>query len=192
MLIRGDSTDDARLLPGDVVFVPPVGPTVTVSGEVRRPAIYETKQESTIPDVVQLAGGLTAEADTNKASLTRIDAQGQRVVLSVESRAGADGPRRGARNGDLLQVSRLKPTLDSGVVVEGHVYSPAELRVSRRARDSPTSSAPSQELKPNADQNYLLIRRELPPNRQIAVVSADLGAALNSPGTPGRRAADAA
>ena len=29
MLIRGDTTDDARLLPGDVIFIPPVGPTVT-------------------------------------------------------------------------------------------------------------------------------------------------------------------
>ncbi len=73
MLISGDSTDDARLLPGDVVFIPPVGPTVTVDGEVRRPAIYEVKNESTASDVVQLAGGLTPEADTSKASLTRID-----------------------------------------------------------------------------------------------------------------------
>src|SRR5205823_7817335 len=30
MLIRGDTTDDAKLLPGDVIFVPPIGPTVTV------------------------------------------------------------------------------------------------------------------------------------------------------------------
>src|SRR5262249_13719019 len=54
MLIRGDSTDDAKLLPGDVVFIPPVGPTVTVAGEVRRPAIYETKKESTVADVIDL------------------------------------------------------------------------------------------------------------------------------------------
>jgi protein involved in polysaccharide export with SLBB domain len=39
------------------------------------------------------------------------------------------------------------------------------------------------ELKPNADIHYLLIRRELPPNREIAVVSADLGAALQQPGS---------
>ncbi len=45
MLLRGDTTDDAKLLPGDVVFVPPIGPTVTVSGEVHRPAIYEVKPD---------------------------------------------------------------------------------------------------------------------------------------------------
>src|SRR5919197_1932472 len=68
MLIRGDSTDDAKLLPGDIVFVHPVGATVTVNGEVRRPAIYEIKNESSVADVVQLAGGLTSEADATKAS----------------------------------------------------------------------------------------------------------------------------
>jgi protein involved in polysaccharide export with SLBB domain len=43
MLIRGDTTDDAKLLQGDVIFIPPVGPTVSIEGQVRRPAIYEIK-----------------------------------------------------------------------------------------------------------------------------------------------------
>src|SRR5205823_9546076 len=83
MLIRGDTTDDARLLPGDVIFVPPVGPTVTVEGEVHRPAIYEIRNESSVAEVVQLAGGLTPEADTAKVALTRIHAHLHRVVLQV-------------------------------------------------------------------------------------------------------------
>ena len=52
MLIRGDTTDDARLLPDDVIFIPPIGPTVTVDGEVHRPAIYEIRNENSIADVV--------------------------------------------------------------------------------------------------------------------------------------------
>ncbi len=41
LLLRGDTSDDAKLLPGDVIFIPPVKATVAVDGEVRRPAIYE-------------------------------------------------------------------------------------------------------------------------------------------------------
>ena len=41
LLLKGDTSRDLRLQPGDVLFVPPVGTTVGISGEVRRPAIYE-------------------------------------------------------------------------------------------------------------------------------------------------------
>lgn len=181
MLIRGDTTDDARLLPGDVVFIPPVGPTITVQGEVRRPAIYEVTKNSTIADVVDLAGGLTAEADISKASLTRITENQQRVVISV-SLTGAEASAQSVRNGDVLQISRLKPTLDSGVVVQGHVFSPATYAYREGLRLTDVIRSVD-ELKPNADINYLLIRRELPPNRQVTVLSADLGAALNAPGS---------
>jgi len=39
------------------------------------------------------------------------------------------------------------------------------------------------DLKPNADLHYILIRRELPPDRRVTVVSADLDAALREPGS---------
>jgi protein involved in polysaccharide export with SLBB domain len=181
MLIRGDSTDDAKLLPGDIVFIPPVGNTITVSGEVRRPAIYEARHENTVFDVIQLAGGLTSEADSSKASLTRIDEKRQRVVMTVDL-TRTSGPTQNVRNGDVLVVSRLKPTLDSGVVVEGYVHSPATYAYHDGLRLSDVIRSVD-ELKPNADIHYLLIRREMPPNREIAVVSADLGAALEQPGT---------
>src|SRR5277367_2815090 len=41
LLIRGDKSKDARLLPGDVIFIPAVGPQVALTGSVRKPAIYE-------------------------------------------------------------------------------------------------------------------------------------------------------
>ena len=126
MLIRGDASDDARLLPGDVIFVPPIGPTVTVDGEVHRPAIYEFRSDSSVADLVQLAGGLTPEADTAKLALTRIDAALHRVVLQVDLGASA-GRAESVRNGDSLWIPRLRPTLDAGIAVQGYVYTPGVL-----------------------------------------------------------------
>src|SRR5256885_1840533 len=40
------------------------------------------------------------------------------------------------------------------------------------------------DLKPSADLHYVLIRRELPPDRRVTVLSADLAAALHAPGSP--------
>jgi polysaccharide biosynthesis/export protein len=180
LLIRGDTTDDTRLLPGDVIFIPAVGPTVSVEGEVHRPAIYEIKGKATVGDLLQLAGGLTPDADSDVAWLTRIDPQRERVVLRVDltSPAGLAMP---LRNGDELRVTRLRPTLDSGVVLEGHIYSPGTVayRPGLRLTDVIHSV---DNLKPNADLHYVLVRRELPPDRRITAFSVDLGAALLHPG----------
>src|SRR5882762_1471821 len=180
LLIRGDTTDDAKLLQGDVIFVPPVGSTVSVDGEVRRPAIYEVKHESTVADVIQLAGGLTPEADATKAMLTRIDQGQHRVVIAADLSGGA---KSGAvHNGDLLRVLRLRPTLDSGIVVQGHLYAPGTFAYRQGIRLSDVIHS-VEELRPDADLHYLLIRREVPPDRRISVASADLAAALRAPGS---------
>jgi protein involved in polysaccharide export with SLBB domain len=179
MLIRGNTTDDAKLLPGDVIFVPPIGPTVSVEGEVHRQAIYEIRNESSVADVVRLAGGLTPEADTTKLALTRIDARLHRVVLQVDLNAPS-GQAEEVRNGDSLTVARLRPTLDAGIVVQGYVYTPGAFayRSGMRLTDVLRSV---DDLKPNADLHYILIRRELPPDRRVVVLSADLTAALETP-----------
>jgi polysaccharide biosynthesis/export protein len=178
MLIRGDTTDDAKLLSGDVIFIPPIGQTVTVDGEVHRPAIYEIRNEQSVADVVQLAGGLTPEADTSKVALTRIDAALHRVVLQVDLRQGA--ARTEVHNGDSLRIARLRPTLDAGIVVQGYVYTPGAYayRAGMRLTDVLRSV---DDLKPNADLHYILVRRELPPDRRITVLSTDLAAALSAP-----------
>lgn len=181
LLIRGDTTDDAKLLPGDVIFIPSVGPQISVEGEVRRPAIYETKGTTTVGDVLELAGGLNPEADLGKTTLTRIDEKQHRVVLQVDP-GNVSGKAQTVRGGDQLRVVRLKPTLDAGIAVAGHIYNtgPVAYHDGLRLTDVIHSV---DELQPNADVHYLLIRRELPPDRHVTVLSADLAAALSAPGS---------
>jgi polysaccharide export outer membrane protein len=180
LLIRGSTADDVKLLQGDVVFVPPVGSTVAIDGQVKRPAIYEIRNETTPAQMIALAGGLTPDADTSKATLTRIQPNGQRVVLPLDLTAAGAG--EGVRNGDLIHVPRLKPTLDSAVILQGHVYTagPYAYRSGMRLTDLIHSV---DDLKPSADLHYVLIRREVPPDRHIEALSADLAAALAAPGS---------
>jgi len=181
LLIHGDTTDDTQLLQGDVIFIPPVGPTVGVDGEVRRPAIYEIRDESNVASVIQLAGGLTPEADATRGLVTRIDESEHRIVLQVDlSASGAKS--QGLRNGDILRITRLRPTLDSAVVLEGHVFTSGAFAYRQGMRLSDIVHSVD-DLRPAADIHYVLIRRELSPNRRVAVLSADLAAALKSPGS---------
>ena len=63
LLLHGDTSGDRQLMPGDVIFIPPIGNTVSVYGAVRRPAIYELKRERTVEQAIGLAGGLLPDAD---------------------------------------------------------------------------------------------------------------------------------
>jgi polysaccharide export outer membrane protein len=178
LLLRGDSRADARLLPGDVIFVPPVGPTVGLAGEVRRPAIYELKGEATVADLVRLAGGLTPKADPTLATLERI-ANRQRITVNLNI-AETSGASHRLQAGDVLRVPEIRPVLEESVSIAGHVYRPGEFQFKAGMRL--TDLIPTiDELKPNADYNYLLIRRELPPDRRVTVFSADLQQALENP-----------
>jgi protein involved in polysaccharide export with SLBB domain len=152
-----------------------------VDGEVKRPAIYEIKGSTSVADIIQLAGGLTAEADDSRVALVRVNAERIRAVVDVPLN-GPTGRAELLRNGDSLRVLRLRPTLDQGVTVEGHVHRPGSFawREGMKLTDVLGSV---DELKANADINYVLIRRELPPDRRLVMVSADLSAALRGPAT---------
>jgi protein involved in polysaccharide export with SLBB domain len=180
LLLKGDTSDDARLLPGDVVFIPPIGPTVSINGEVLRPAIYELTASTTVGDVVALSGGLTPRADARQVRLEQLNGRGERVVTNLDLSADAARAKPLA-NGDFIRVLRIRDTLEGGVTVGGHVYNaqPFEFRSGLRLSDV----LRYEDLKPRADTHYVLIRREIAPDRKIAALSADLAAALAAPGS---------
>ena len=178
LLIHGSTRHDATLLQGDVVFVPPVGQTISIDGEVQRPAIYEIKNETTPAQIVALAGGLKPNADVADATVMRILPSGARVVLPLK--LGAGGVAEGLRNGDYIHVPRLKPALDEAVTLQGNVYNPGVYAYEPGMRLTDVLRSVS-ELKPNSDLHYVLIRRKLPPDLHVEAVSANLAAALAHP-----------
>jgi len=181
LLMNGDTSDDVRLLPGDVIFIPPVGMTVGVTGQIRRPAIYELKGESTAADLLYLGGGLLPEADPRLAKIERIDEKRDRVVLDVDLTNPQARSLR-LKSGDLLRIQGVRPTYANSVRLDGHVHRPNSFQY--RSGMRLTDLLPSvDELKPNADLHYVLIRREQPGSRQIQALSADLERALRAPST---------
>jgi protein involved in polysaccharide export with SLBB domain len=179
LLLKGDTSADARLLPGDVIFIPPVGTMVGLSGEVRRPAIYELKGETSAAQLLQLGGGLVPQADPTLATLDRVNEHRQRITVNVNL-AEASGRNRTVQSGDTLRVPSIRPVLEDSVVLSGHVHRPGEYqyRPSMRLTDVIPSL---DELAPNADHRYILVRREIPSDRRMRVFSTDLEKALARP-----------
>ena len=180
LLLKGDTSSSVRLQPGDVVFVPPIGNTISVGGAVKRPAIYETKGKATVADVIQLAGGLTADAYGEGARLERID--GDRKTLAVDL-TSSEATNLVVRSGDTLVVPEVLPTLEGTVVLAGHVYRPGNFQWRADMRLSDLIGSVD-ELKPGVDTGYVLIRRETERGQPIQALSADLAAALAAPGGP--------
>ena len=180
LLLNGDTTNDAKLLPGDVVFVPPVGITAAITGEVRRPAIYELKEDSTAADLLYLAGGLTPQADPKLSRVERIDSARQRVVVDLDY-TSPDGRTAHLRSGDVVRVPAVRSTVENSVRLLGDVERPGyfEFKPGLRISDVLPSI---EELKPNADPRYILVRRERAEDRGISFRSADLTAALATRG----------
>lgn len=182
LLLNGDTRSDARLQPGDVIFVPPAGARVTVGGEVRRPAIYELLGETTTAQLLQFAGGLLPRGDSRGARLERLDLSGARVVEEIDM-SGGPGRIVQVRDGDVLSIPSAVQQLEGAVTVQGHIWRPGAYQW--RSGLTLTEVLPtSRDLKQRSDLRYVLVRRELVPNQEIQVFSIDLQAAWASPGDP--------
>ena len=181
LLLSGDTSQDRRLQPGDVIFVPPLGMTVGVGGAVKRPGIYEVPDGASLGEALRLAGGLSPTAFAAGARLERIGADRRRQVLTVDVSGGADAGRR-IVSGDVLLVPEVLPDWENTVLLLGHVQRPGPYEWSSGMRLTDLIGSPL-ELKPGVDDGYVLIRRERVRGEPIEVLSADLGAALRLPGS---------
>ena len=119
---KGDKSHDVQLLPGDVIYIPPVGAQVAITGSVNEPGIYELKGETTITAALEGAGGLTSLAGAKRVLLERIDNHSTRRV--EEFPLDAQGLQRLLANGDLLRIYPLSPKFENAVTLRGNVAQP--------------------------------------------------------------------
>ncbi len=173
LLLRGDTAGDLRLQPGDAVFVPPVGATVAVDGEVRRPAIYEIRNERTITELIAMAGGFRPNADRSAIKLERVVPSRGMTVQDVD--LSADASAITIRDGDTVRVLANLEQLENAVRLTGNVYNEGVYQWYSGMRLSDLLPSPER-VRPMSDLNYVLIRREVAPNINMQVISADLNA----------------
>jgi protein involved in polysaccharide export with SLBB domain len=122
LLIKGDKSKDVRLQPGDVLYIPHVGPLVAIAGSVNSPAIYEMKDSSTLNDLIETAGELSAVADTNKITIDRfVDHQARRTLEFPYDNQSRAQP---VKDGDIVRVFSIVPRFEDTVTLRGNVANP--------------------------------------------------------------------
>jgi protein involved in polysaccharide export with SLBB domain len=125
LLLRGDKSKDARLLPGDVIYIPPTGPSIAIAGSVNVPAIYELRDGMTLAGAVEMAGGLATTADGQKAVVERIENHGTRRV--EEFPLDQQGWVRPLKDGDVIRIFCLSPRFQNAVTLRGNVAHPGRV-----------------------------------------------------------------
>lgn len=124
LILHGDKSKDVALLPGDVIYIPPVGPQVAISGSVKTPAIYEMKPgtTTTVGEALELSAGLTNVAAGDKLRLERVDQHQLRSITEVP--LDAQGKSVALQDGDLLELVAIPSQFKDAITLRGNVANP--------------------------------------------------------------------
>jgi len=178
LLLNGDTSNDIRLLQGDVVFIPSKEKTIGISGEVARPGIYELKENEKLGDLIRYAGNLKPKASIKTAFLERIakDLNGFTLVPLKSQNLDTFN----LSNGDVIRMSPIVDNLQNAILLKGHIQKPGFHPWFEGMRISDLLKGP-RDLLSMTDINYLLIQREDPINQKMDYLQADLETVFSNP-----------
>ena len=83
-LLTGKKPEDQKLQHDDVIFIPQRLKTISIQGAVKRPGIYELKNDETLSDLFEIGGGLKNTAYLDRAQIDRIVPFEERKNLDMD------------------------------------------------------------------------------------------------------------
>ena len=180
LLIKGDSRSDVLLQSGDVIFIAPKGNTISVEGEVRRPAIYELSQNENFNDVLVMSGGLLPTAFAKTTRVERYNQDSLRTVVNINLTNTNDLAKR-AQAGDAVYVMKAAEMFEQSITVIGAVTRPGKYQWQAGQRITDIFPNIDSHLLQSADLNYSIVVREIDIARNIEILQFDLAKAISAP-----------
>ena len=119
-LLKGELKDNMRLQDQDVIFISPYTNRVEAKGEIKRPGLYDLKDNESLKDLVYFTGGYTDKAYWQRLVIVRKTGK-ERKVFDIGFQE-ADSFKMA--NGDLLQVDSILNRYANRVEIKGAVYRP--------------------------------------------------------------------
>jgi protein involved in polysaccharide export with SLBB domain len=181
LLLAGDTSDDNRLQPGDVIFIPPVGDRVGIDGEVYRPALYELKGGTNLQELVNLAGGLTPQAYPQLVRIERNNDDFLRIIAEANLTT-PKGRQAKVKPGDRIEVASISDITGQYVEVKGAATRPGRYAWVPGMRVSSVIQSLDNDLLREADKRYAAIVRTEPETDTVSVINLRLRQALDNPG----------
>jgi protein involved in polysaccharide export with SLBB domain len=182
LLLKGDTSDDNRLQPGDVIFIPSVGDRVGIDGEVYRPALYELKNKTNLQELVKLAGGLTPQAYPQLIRIERNNDDFLRIIAEANLTT-AKGKQARMMPGDRIEVASISDITGQYVEVKGAATRTGKFAWVPGMRISSLINNLNSDLMPVADERYAAIVRTDPQTDEVSVLNVRLREAVQNSGT---------
>ncbi len=111
--LRGDLAQNPFVEEGLRILVPPKGPSVTLTGAVRRPGEYEIGPDPSLAALLDLVGGVSQAGAGSDARLTRVGPDGRKETLTLDLRTAIRRPADVTlQPGDTLFVPPLSALQD--------------------------------------------------------------------------------
>ncbi|MDC1354474.1 SLBB domain-containing protein [Polaribacter sp.] len=133
-ITQGNIDQDIRLSNNDVLFVGPRLSSVTLSGSVKKKAIYELKPNESLKDLIKYSGGLAASASLDNMNISRIkpfedrkqELVFNRFLTTINYSKYRDNPKNNfvLTDGDVVLVKGILEKQKNTVSITGNVYSP--------------------------------------------------------------------
>jgi len=187
LLLHGVRSDLKRLENGDTLLVPPMGPQVTVDGMVRRPAIYELLDETSLAEVLELAGGILPTAALRHIEVQRIEAHEKRTMLTLDltstgNPAEVDKQLQAfkIKDGDQVHIFPIAGYNEDAIYLQGHVLRPGRYSYKQGMKLTDLISSYG-DLLPEPAPHYAEIVRLNAPDFHPSIESFDISAVLANP-----------
>ncbi|OZI07544.1 sugar transporter [Siphonobacter sp. BAB-5385] len=172
-LLKGDEKDNVGLRDQDVLVFPDYQARVELSGEVRRPLIFEIKEGETLKDVFQFAGGFTDQAYTATITVRRNTSKELKILNIQQDFFGSFIPQ----NGDRFTVGTILDRYENRVQIAGAVFRPGEYALDESISTLKQLVQKAEGVRGDAFLDRIFIRREK-DNLDVENISVDLGKLL--------------
>lgn len=123
-LLNGKQDVDVRLEDNDMIIVEPYNKLVGVSGYVKRPRIFELKDNEPLGQLINYAGGYKAGAFDENLTIRRKGMGGLQASIHTVERDNV--PTYALMDGDSVTVEGIDGSFSNKVVVDGAVWRAGE------------------------------------------------------------------
>ena len=179
LLINGDSSNDIILQSGDVVFIPSQSKSVSILGEVRRPAIYELKSGDDYNAIIAMAGGLLPSAYPQATVVERYNKQSLRSIINVDLTDKTERKQL-LQSGDYIRVLKSSGVYQQSITVIGAVTRPGKYQWQQGVKIADLLPNLNSHILPYADLSYGIVVREKDKARNIEILQFNVAKALNT------------